>query len=547
VTTHTLTSLDPVPIATSQLMDSIGGGSRDGSLLLDDERKQSAKYSLQSMEDVICLPLTIDMKIFCLERLSQVLTANIDRIQVVWNLIMEHCESLIVAQQRNALKHKPSDDSERAASATPATATAAMTYVLPSESESDALRHSHYFFERITVNILKLCVELTEMEISNKLESVSTFLNLFLTLDDSIIFVIGRRVIAGIKLLLNLQSANYEKYVRKQQRKLTDLSTTATAYYGQCFKQEKDWKIVCFLMKRFAHASGVGGGGGGGDNKQCVLEAFQVIELISKSHLEITNFNYVLHVLTAFGKHAIEAPVHNTRVIEVILSIHSRLVLISHQNETVLAQMWHKTLSNISTFGTNSDYITRRFAINCLHKALLQYPIEISNKHSFVEPLKLLFQTVLFPLLLQLTKIENERIAMNKFAVKNNEEMSEQLHGSGNEENTDDLRLKLLTLIFQLWLHDMNILLDYDTGNFHTLWYNFLTTIRKFIFMVNKMQRNNSNLVLHCCESLKNVILVFQASNVFQTLADKTENDVWKDTWAILGDCAPNLKQEFVQ
>ena len=508
VTTHTITSLDPVPIQTSQLIDNNANNNDKESDLYNsilDEDKRSTKYS--NMEDVICLPLTIDMKIFCLERLSQVLSSNINRINEVWSPITDHFQSLIMAQQNNTLKNKERGNQNN------------------NNTESDIIRHSHYFFERISVNILKLCVELTEMETS-MIDNVTQFLNLFLSLDDTILFIIGRRVIAGIKLLLNIQSENCKKYLKKQR----ETSSNYINNYGQCFKQEKDWKIVLFLMKRFANNL---------SDKQCCLEAFHVIELISKSHLEIINFNYVINVLTIFGKHGIDAPIHNTRVIEIILSIHSRLIFISNNNEIVLGQMWHKTLSNISSFGTNNDYVTRRFAINCLHKALLQYPIKIENKKSFIEPLKLLFQTVLFPLLLQLTKLENDRLNNRQQRGRGEEEQQQQQE---SDDDNDDLRLKLLTLIFQVWLHDMNILIEYDTNNFANLWFNFLKTIRKFIFMVNQ----NTNLVTHCCESLKNVILVFQSTNVFDTLSNKTNINVWNETWQILNDCAPNLKQEFL-
>ena len=516
VTTHTITSIDSVPIPTSRLRDTISESKEPTDLYLDEDRKQN----VSAKEDVICLPLTIDMKIFCLERLSQVLSSNINRINEVWSPITDHFQSLIMAQQNNTLKHKNKQSQN-------------------DERNVDIIRHSHYFFERISVNILKLCVELTEME-TTMIDHVTQFLNLFLALDDTILFIIGRRIIAGIKLLLNIQSENNKKYIAKQKGKQTQLSTTATSYYGQCFKQEKDWKIILFLMKRFANNL---------DDKQCVLEAFHVIELISKQHLEIINFNFVINTLTIFGKHDHSAPIHNTRVIEIILSIHSRLIFISNNNEIVLGQMWHKTLSNISSFGTNNDYITRRFAINCLHKALLQYPIKIQNKQSFIEPLKLLFQTVLFPLLLQLTKLENERLHHQSQRPKITERRPES-DTSSKDEVTDDLRLKLLTLIFQVWLHDMNILIEYDTNNFHILWYKFLSTIRKFIFMVG----NANNLVIHCCESLKNVILVFQASNIFDTLADRTNSNVWEESWNILigqDNVCPQqilqLKQEFVR
>eukprot|EP01084_Bolivina_argentea_P268776 456617_1 len=119
--------------------------------------------------------------------------------------------------------------------------------------------------------------------------------------------------------------------------------------------------------------------------------------------------------------------------------------------------MWHKILSNIASFATNNDYNTRRFAINALNKSLLEKPIKMNNIQTTCESYKLLFQTVLLPALLQLTKIEN--ISINKYGLH---------HHDG-----DDLRLKLLTLIFQVFLHDINIniFVEYDdNNNFNILW-----------------------------------------------------------------------------
>ena len=104
---------------------------------------------------------------------------------------------------------------------------------------------------------------------------------------------------------------------------------------------------------------------------------------------------------------------HNTRVIELILSVHARLVVVSDGSEAVFAQMWLKTLRSIASFATNRDYQTQRFAVKSLHKALLQSPVDPmaaqaqgqaqseESGRCFVQPNRLLFQMILLPLLLQ--------------------------------------------------------------------------------------------------------------------------------------------------
>jgi len=273
-----------------------------------------------------------------------------------------------------------------------------------------------------------------------------------------------------------------------------------------------------------------------------VLDAFHFMESVTKRHLSASNFNVVLHALCLFGEHAVEAPVHNTRVIELILSVHARLVVLSDGSEAVFAQIWLRTLRAIASFATNADYQTQRFAVNSLHRALLQSPVisldptststndrdrDCDSERCFVQPNKLLFQTILLPLLLQ---------TADDFAAR--------------PEQTQTIELKLVTLIFQKWLHDLARLVHSDE-QFHAKWYALLRAIKALLEKLaaatdSRNRANAKNIELHCVENIKNVILVFQSSHVFETLAQRTGTSVWNETWRILDDVAPNLKQQFI-
>ena len=246
-------------------------------------------------DSVICLPLTIDMKIFCLERLSQVVCGNVGRRQHIWRAVTEHFGGLMSWKGDIPSMDMDHDDEQR--------------------------RHSQYLLERVTVCMFSLCRQLSAME------DILTVLAVLNEVEDDTMSVIGRRLIAGIKMLLNGNGPSHGD------------------------GDEMWWKMVLSVIKRFASLPL-------SEDKTSCLEAFHLMEVIAKHHLVASNLLSVQSVLCLFGNHSVSAPVHNTRVIELILSIHSRLGAVSGGNEAVLGPMWLKTLSNISTFAANSDYQT---------------------------------------------------------------------------------------------------------------------------------------------------------------------------------------------
>ena len=64
-----------------------------------------------------------------------------------------------------------------------------------------------------------------------------------------------------------------------------------------------------------------------------------------------------------------------------------------------------------------------------------------------------------------------------------------------------------------------------------------------FLFLLVKIE--NTALVENCFQELRNVINVFQAGSIFEKLSNETQRDVWNDTWNILSDVTPQLKQEL--
>jgi len=446
-TTHTITSLDAVPIESGQLM-------------MEQEAEQRAwnerrRRSRRKGDDVICLPLTIDMKIFCLERLNQVVCANVGRRHHVWKNVTEHFAALMASKVMGGGGG-----------------------LLMVEHDEEQRRHSQYLLERVTVCIFSLCAELTTVD------DVKTLLMIFDKVEDDTLSVIGRRLIAGFKMLLNAQDHG--------------------AVNGKGIRDEKWWKLILSVIRRFASSPLCS------DQASC-LEAFHLMELIANHHLYRSNFFAVESVLCLFGSHEPSAPVHNTRVIELILSIHGRLSEVSEGNQTVLGPMWLKTLSNISSFATHSDYQTRRFAVHSLHKALLQSPTSFEVD---IEANKLLFRSVLWPLLLR---------------------------SKPHSKEDHQLTLKLLGLMFTKWLHDVGGHCVDDS--YHLFWFKLLESVCKFIAMIRADRRcvDAEGLVVQCTESLKNVILVLHSQQRFEAMSGAAGHDTMEHTVSMLESVAPSL------
>ena len=55
----------------------------------------------------------------------------------------------------------------------------------------------------------------------------------------------------------------------------------------------------------------------------------------------------------------------------------------------------------------------------------------------------------------------------------------------------------------------------------------------------------NNGLVENCFQNLRNLINVFEAASIFEKISNETKNDVWNNTWDILSDITPKLKQQL--
>ena len=264
------------------------------------------------------------------------------------------------------------------------------------------------------------------------------------------------------------------------------------------------------------------------NDKQCCIEAFQLVEIIGKEYLNNKNFTKILVVLVKFGSNNINAPIDNRRVIETIMTLH-KILLLSSSN--ILGTLWLKSIKTISYFCDNNDYITRRYAINTLYKAILQNQIKFNNNNDALKPTKSLYELILLPLLLKITNLENKRY--NNIIINNNNNNNNNNNDIINK--TEDLRLKLLTLIFQSWIHDLNILIELN--DFNKLWCEYFKTIKKFLILI----KGNNYLIENCIELLKNAIHCFKLRNVFDIITKKTNQNLWNQTWNILKDVTPNL------
>ncbi|ETO31740.1 hypothetical protein RFI_05378, partial [Reticulomyxa filosa] len=331
---------------------------------LEDKHTQKEEKEQHVNKDVICLPLSLEMKTFCLERLGQVVLANMDRLMDIWIPVSQHYQNLLRSYQTN----KGATDDR--------------------DFKKSNLHHNHvpdFMFERVIVHVMKLCSYLSDIPDPKIRSEITIFLHLIWCLDDAYLFAVGRRVIAGLVLLLSVErlsiledddeygttESKKEEHIpaehqnlhfeTEDKREVTEQRKHRKSF--RCIVTENDWAIVLRLLKRFASCD---------QDKQCCLEAFQLVETISKEHEKEVHFVLLLEVLLSFARSESDAAVHCKRVIDVIYVLHNDIANFTDMSPQKLNMMWYKTLHAISNFGTNVDYQTRRYAINCLQVDFIQ-------------------------------------------------------------------------------------------------------------------------------------------------------------------------------
>ncbi len=164
-TTHSMTSWDAVPIES-------------GKLMAEHQRRWTADGAVGD-DYVVCLPLTVDLRLFCLERLSQTVCCNVARRHHVWNDVVSVFGHLLSFQMVHGV-----------------------------DDEEELRRHSEYLLERVTVSVFSVCSSLAaQCSVGvRRDEDVNALLALFGDLSPATLSVVARRWMAGIRMLLSART-----------------------------------------------------------------------------------------------------------------------------------------------------------------------------------------------------------------------------------------------------------------------------------------------------------------------------------------------------
>ena len=215
-----------------------------------------------------------------------------------------------------------------------------------------------YLLEKV-VEIIKLCSQLTQVSDPKTHQSIKLFLNQFVLMKSYHLFMVSRRVVYGIKSLLSVEEAaknneiEIEMKSSTQQQQTQQMNNQYRVSY-RCIKSKEDWCIVLKLLRSFDKMSST--------DQQCCLEAFEVIEIISESHLYLISIEYVFDGLLSCASYERDAPIYLTRVIKVLLSIYGKLNQIisfdpgignSDENERSLGRLWRCLIQKLRSFESN--------------------------------------------------------------------------------------------------------------------------------------------------------------------------------------------------
>ena len=113
---------------------------------------------------------------------------------------------------------------------------------------------------------------------------------------------------------------------------------------------------------------------------------------------------------------------------------------------------------------------------------------------------------------------------------------------------TYDLRLKAATLVFQTFLHHLDVLCE--MSDFHLFWLKFVGSMERYMKHGDAAATTGGGgrsgaLSLHFSESLKNLLLVMHSTGVFAAISSRTGQDLLTLTWAVVDSFRPELRVQL--
>ena len=81
-------------------------------------------------------------------------------------------------------------------------------------------------------------------------------------------------------------------------------------------------------------------------------------------------------------------------------------------------------------------------------------------------------------------------------------------------------------------------------SDFHLIWLKIITALTK-PFAGSANENQVTSLQFTARESLKNLLLVSKADGMFATISERTNNDLWEMTFAVVENLAPGIKDDI--
>jgi hypothetical protein len=440
---------------------------------------------------------------FCLERLWDIFEKNIsiskERGHLVWRPIRGHLEWIISS-------------------------------LIP-KSAPNQLPPPSFFLERVFVTLFRIVMRLVHL--NDNIDEAFQLLSLLSEIDDSYLIAFGSRILAGIRSLL-------------KHCEISNLSS------------ESNWEGMLSILLRFNSLSSFS------------AEAFETFCLIISQSINKSNFLPALNTLmmyaepdlmqpvvvvappavvtvttrkflffkTTITQPVADVPTISTRasceqIVSTLLLLHSKLrslsasisggmtsVLIGGEKRRVdITGLWLLSLSAFAKLcrSPRSDVATA--ATDALQRALLAEDLALHVESP--QAWKRCFEMLLMPLMSDfdqaLTASTNEQTVLNNLA---------------------DLRLRISALLFQVLLHQLPVVSLLP--DFHIFWLKFIGFLERYM-----QHKSDERLSIHFTESLKNLLLVMSATNVFVVASQKSGQDLSALTWAVIGTFQPTLRSSL--
>ena len=410
-----------------------------------------------------------------------------------------------------------------------------------------------FYIERLVVNILRFAVRLFHGSDPSSASQCIQLLSLMLALSQSTLHVLGSRVVAGLHIFVQT--------------------------WGDALRDNKSWEVLGRLLLTYRADS----------DQSVVTAAFGTWQLAIDKFVTVDSFALFLSMLYQWmGQGGADSRKASSRqpqksasgipprqVLDAALRLHAKLASPAIEQElAALAEgtarekarvdLWLSSVQQLCIACKDHRPDVRRHAMECLQKyvahrtaplltntALLAhcYPQRHSHPSLYnadvLSPLSVLlasdsvpmrnalawricFEKLLLPLLDSVAKLPPTTTASSN---------SNPFQGPAY-----DIGVKASSLLFQVFLHHLDTLLL--SSDFPLLWLRLLGSIHSHTHHTAGGS-GEGRAAVHFIESLKNVLLVMQAAGAWDSVQQRSGQDLWALTMQSIDSFKAEYKQEL--